>query len=194
MKKIRKLADQFNITLSKHEFLLKVNGDNELIITGAPSNNLTSRLFFSFIGIIIVTVCLVTGIEDGNTFTIGSCLLGLILTATPFISFYSKKNFKVSISKRIRQINIDHGMFSPYTRLDFSSIECLHLIKSQMADLASANANSPIIFTYSFCIIIEGMQRSLLSISSSDPVFPKFATEFGDFLADFIDKPLKSVA
>ncbi|MEM8565965.1 MAG: hypothetical protein AAGF85_05855 [Bacteroidota bacterium] len=191
MKKIRKLADKFNITLSKHEFLLKLNGDNELIITGAPVNNLPSRLFFSFIGIILVTVCLITGIEDGNTLIIGGCLLGLILTATPFISFYSKKSFKVYISKRIKQVNIDHGTFNPYTRMDFSSIEGIRVNKSEMADFASSDPKTPTIYSYSFCAVINGVDKILLSITTSDASISDFATEFGTFLSGFIEKPLK---
>lgn len=192
MKKARKLIDQFNVTLAKHEFLLKLNGDNELILTGAPTNNLLSRLFFSFTGIIIVTVCLITGIEGGNTLVIGGCLLGLILTATPFISFYSKKSFKVYISRRLKQINIDHGMFNPYTRIDFSSIESVHVLKSEMADLASTDPNTPTIYTFSFCVVINDTDSRLISMSSSDTAIEKFAEEFSTFLASFMEKPLKS--
>ena len=194
MKKIRKLSDKFNTTLAKHEFLLKFNGNNELIITGAPINNIASRLFFSATGIILVSTCLLTELKDGNTLIIGGCLLGLILTATPFISFYSKKSFKVYVSRRVKQINIDHGMFNPYTRMDFSSIESVHVIKSETADLAGSNPDLPTLFTYSFCVVINGIDKTLLSISSSDPAIPKFAKKFGEFLADFMKKPLKSAS
>lgn len=194
MKKIRKLADQFNTILAKHEFLLRFNGNNELIISGAPTNNLLSRLFFSITGIILVTVCLVQGVENGNTIVIGGCLLGLILTATPFISFHSKKSFKVYISRRMKQINIDHGTFHPYKRIDFSSIEAVYLSKTRTEDLSSTNPDLPVIFNYSFSVMVKEKKVVLFSMTSPDPTILVFATDFNRFLAEFMEKPLKSDA
>ncbi|MEM1406358.1 MAG: hypothetical protein AAGG59_06260 [Bacteroidota bacterium] len=70
--------------------------------------------------------------------------------------------------------------------MDFSNVE------SEAADLAAANPDLPTLFTYSSCLVINGVDKTLLSLSSSDPTTPKFAKEFGEFLAGFREKPLKS--
>ncbi|MEM9391649.1 MAG: hypothetical protein AAGA02_14320 [Bacteroidota bacterium] len=48
---------------------------------------------------------------------------------------------------------MNHDMFNPYTRMDFSNVE------SEAADLAAASPDLPTLFTYSSCVVINGVDK-----------------------------------
>lgn len=193
------LETEFNEQLIEHEFLFKFRGDNEIILIGAPSGNIWSRVAISVVGVILVTFFLISGHFQGDnyntTFVIGGCLLGLILTCTPFISFYSRKFYRILISQRIKQISVRSGVSSPDRRVDFPNIDRLLLKHLQIDDLISGKEDAPITFSYMHTLFVEtqGKQKELFSLTSSDEEFKIFVEKLAFFLADFIDKELKIV-
>ncbi len=193
MKKRKELEKQFNETLAQHELLLQFNGDNEMTITGAPKNNLLTRLFLSVFGIFLVSMCLVIGQQNGifNTFVIGGCLLGLIMVCTPFITFYSKKYFQIFISKSIRQINITKGIAKPYKRIDFSNIDAIIIKKEEEDDFINPEEGNQVSWQYTFGVCSGSQVNDLIKLNSQDETLNKFADEFGLFLSTFLEKKLR---
>jgi len=190
------LEKEFNEQLNKQEFLLKFRGDNELILIGAPSGQLKSRIGVAIVGLALVSFCLISGGNAGKntTLMIGGSLLGLILASTPFISFYSRKFYRVLISNRIKQISITSGVSSPDKRLDFANIDHLILKHLQIDDLVSGTetANN-ISYMHTFMAVSGTKQVELFTLLSSDEEFKKFVEKFGLFLSSFIDKELKII-
>ncbi|HNP18718.1 MAG TPA: hypothetical protein PKL31_09815 [Fulvivirga sp.] len=192
MKKRHLLENEFNELLKDHEFMIKFKGDNEMTIIGAPTNNFISRCLLSVSGVILVTYCLVMGAQEENTVLIGGALLGLIFTATPFLSFYSKKYFKVLFSRQLKQINIMNSATGPYKRIDFSSIDYFQFKRVEVDDFVSPDLEIPV--TYSYVLIASCVDRQveLFSIDSQDRSIEGFTNKFGDFLTEFTRKPMKA--
>lgn len=196
MKKRSQLENDFNEKLASQEFLIKFRGDNEITITGAPVGGLTSRLGISTVGIALVTFCLIIGGDNGynGTFVIGGSLLGLIIASTPFISFYTRKYYKVYISNRLKQISIMSGVSSPDKRIDFSNIDYLQLKHLQIDDLISGSeTESAPSYMHTFMAVCNNKPVELFTLTSQDDDYQKFVSEFGTFLSSFIDKELKVV-
>jgi len=191
------LESDFNEKLNQQEYMLKFSGDSEIMMIGAPSGKLRSRIAISIVGILLVTFCLITGNSDGRmntTFVIGGSLLGLILTCTPFISFYSRKYFKINISRRLRQISINKRINAPDLRIDFSNIDGIQLKNLQVDDLISGTDGvDNISFMHTFNVMSNGKVIELFSLTSQDEAFYNFVEEFGDFLSSFIGKELKVI-
>lgn len=192
MKKRKELEIRFNDTLAQHELLLRFKGDHELIITGAPKNNIFTRLTVSLTGIFLVMMCLVIGQQNGgyNTFVIGGCLLGLIMSSAPFISFYSKKYFQVSISRSIRQINIVRGIAMPEKRIDFSDIDGVFIKKTRDDDFINAEEGNLVSLQYTFGADSGLKTYELLKLDVENESLNEFSDEFASFLADFLEKKL----
>lgn len=196
MKKPSHLENKFNKKLSSQEFLLRFSGDNEIMLIGAPKGGLGSRLGISLVGIMLVTFCLVIGGHNSYnaTFVIGGSLYGLIIASTPFVSFYSRKFYKVLISNRLKQISIMSGVSSPDKRIDFSNIDYIRLKHLQIDDLISGNEDivTPS-FLHTFMVVCNDKPTELFSLTSKDVEFQNFVNEFGTFLSSFIGKELKLV-
>ena len=165
------------------------------MIIGAPTGQLGTRIVISLLGIALVTFCLITGESEGNvnsSFIIGGSLLGLILTSTPFISFYSRKNFRILVSRKLRQISITKRIYSPDQRIDFSNIEFLQLKHLQVDDLISGSIDdNAISFMHTFSAVSESTITDLFSLTSEDDDMKAFVEQFGIFLANFAGKELK---
>lgn len=192
MKKRQLLEDEFNEMLEGHELMIKFRGDNEITIIGAPTNNFMSRILLSFSGILLVTYCLILGPEQENTVVIGGALLGLIFTATPFLSFYSKKYFKVIFSRKTQQINIISNATGPYKRIDFSSIDAFRFKRVEVDDFVSPDLEIPVTYNYTFSAQIEGKEIDIFSIDSKDREIENFTNKFNHFIGLFANKPVKA--
>lgn len=188
MKKRHQLEDAFNEMLKGHELIVKFNGDNEIVIIGAPVNNVTSRLLLSGFGVFLVSFCLIKSAEYHNTVIIGGALLGLIFTATPFISFYSKKHFRVLISNRIKQVNIMKSALGPYTRIDFSNIDHFRFKRVEVDDFVSPDLEIPVTYQYTLIASTEGREVELFTINSKFKHIEKFTEKFTEFLSKFTRK------
>jgi hypothetical protein len=192
MKKRHLLENEFNELLKDHEYMIKFNGDNEVTIIGAPKKNLVSLLLLSISGVGLVTYCLVMGSKHGNTVLIGGALLGLIITATPFLSFYSKKYFKVLFSRQLKQINIVNSATGPYKRIDFSNIDYFHFKRVEVDDFVSPDLEIPVTYSYVLSAWCMKKEIKLFSIDSQDRSIEAFTNKFGLFLTDFTLKPIKA--
>ncbi len=190
MKKRQQLEDEFNSMLTEHEFMLKFKGDNEITIIGAPINHVFSRLILSVSGVILVTYCLILGTQYNNTFVIGGALLGLIFAATPFISFYSKKYFKVLFSRKLQQINVMTGAVGPYKRIDFSNIDKFQFKRVEVDDFVSPDLEIPVTYNYVLSAWCGDKEIELFSIDSKYRTIENFTKKFGAFLSDFTGKPI----
>ncbi len=185
MKTRQVVENEFNEMLSEYELLLKFRGDNEITLIGAPTNNFTSRIILSIIGVLLVSYCLIKGSEEENTVLIGGALLGLILTATPFISFYSKKYFKIMFSRQTKQINIMTNFSGPYKRIDFSNIDHFKFKRVEVDDFVSPDIEIPVTYNYTFIASTQGKEVDLFIIDSKDRSIEKFTEKFSDFIHDF---------
>lgn len=185
MKKRQVVENEFNEMLSKYELLLKFRGDNEVTIIGAPTNNFISRIILSMVGVLLVSYCLIKGSEEDNTVLIGGALLGLILTATPFISFYSRKYFKIMFSRQTRQINIMTNFSGPYKRIDFSNIDSFGFKKIEVDDFVSPDIEIPVTYNYTLIANVQGKEVHLFSIDSKDRSVEQFTKKFSQFIHDF---------
>ena len=190
MKKRQLLEDEFNEMLEGHELMIKFRGDNELTLIGAPTNNFMSRVLLSFSGILLVSYCLITGAQHGNTVLIGGALLGIIFTATPFLSFYSKKYFKVLFSRQTKQINIVSSATGPYKRIDFSSIDAFRFKRVEVDDFVSPDLEIPVTYNYTFSVLIEDKEIDIFSIDSKNRDIEKFTDKFNEFISEFASKPV----
>lgn len=190
MKKRQLLEDEFNEMLEGHELMIKFRGDNELTLIGAPTNNFMSRVLLSFSGILLVSYCLITGAQHGNTVLIGGALLGIIFTATPFLSFYSKKYFKVLFSRQTKQINIVSSATGPYKRIDFSSIDAFRFKRVEVDDFVSPDLEIPVTYNYTFSVLIEDKEIDIFSIDSKNRDIEKFTDKFNEFISQFASKPV----
>ncbi len=191
MKKRHLLENEFNELLKDHEFMIKFKGDNEITIIGAPTNNFISRCLLSVSGVALVTYCLVMGAQEENTVLIGGALLGLIFTATPFLSFYSKKYFKVLFSRQLKQINIMNSATGPYKRIDFSNIDFFQFKRVEVDDFVSPDLEIPVTYSYVLIASCVDKQVELFSIDSQDRSIEAFTNKFGEFLTEFTHKPMK---
>ncbi|MEQ8925466.1 MAG: hypothetical protein RLO81_06605 [Fulvivirga sp.] len=191
MKKRQILEEEFNDMLRDHELMVKFRGDNELTIIGAPTNNFISRMLLSFSGVALVSYCLILGAQQGNTVVIGGALLGLIFTATPFLSFYSKKHFKVLFSRQTKQINIISNATGPYRRIDFSNIDGFKFKRVEVDDFVSPDIEIPVTYNYTFSALTEGKEIDLFAIDSKDKTIEGFTNKFGGFIKGFTEKPVK---
>ncbi len=185
MKKRQLVENEFNEMLSEFELLLKFRGDNEVTIIGVPTDNFISRIILSIIGVLLVSYCLIKGSEEENTVLIGGALLGLIFTATPFISFYSKKYFKIMFSKQTKQINIMTNFSGPYKRIDFSNIDSFRFKKVEVDDFVSPDIEIPVTYNYTFIANVEGKEVHLFTIDSKDRSVEKFTEKFSQFIHEF---------
>lgn len=192
MKKRQLLEDEFNKMLEEHEYMVKFRGDNEITIIGAPSNNFMSRILLSACGVLLVTYCLIMGNTTENTLAIGGALLGLIFAATPFLSFYSKKYFKVLFSRQLKQINIMNSPTGPYKRLDFSHIDKFRFKRVEVDDFVSPDLEIPVTYNYALSAISGDKEIDLFSIDSKYRDVEKFTDKFGQFISDFTGKPVLS--
>lgn len=200
VKKRHVIESEFNEKLASQEFMLKFMGDNEIVLIGAPTGRLRSRIIISVIGIALVSFCLITGNNSGgnynNSFIIGGSLLGLILASTPFVSFYSRKYFKIYISNQLKQISITSGVSSPDKRIDFSNIDFLQLKHLQIDDLISgtdAEGISTVSYLHTFMAVSNGKSVELFTLASQDKSYKDFVDKFGDFLSGFIGKELRLI-
>ena len=191
MKKRQLLEDEFNKMLNEHELMLKFRGDNEITIIGAPTNNFISRMLLFLAGIAMVTYCLTVGASEGNTFFIGGALLGLIFSATPFLSFYSKKHFKVLLSKQTQQINIINNASGPYKRIDFSSIDSFRIRRIEVDDFVSPDLDIPVTYNYTLSACVNNKYIDIFSIDSKDRSVEAFTQKFGEFLEEFTNKKVR---
>lgn len=185
MKKRHLIESEFNSMLKPHELMVKFNGDNELTIIGAPTNNFISRLLLSFLGAILVGYCLIEGSKQDSTVLIGGALLGLIFTATPFISFYSSKYFKVMFSKRLKQINVMNNAIGPYKRIDFSNIDMFRFKRVEVDDFVSPDLEIPVTYNYTFSANVNGKEIDLFAIDSKDRSIEQFTEKFKHYMQDF---------
>ncbi|QSE95939.1 hypothetical protein [Fulvivirga lutea] len=192
MKKRRILEEEFNDMLEEHELMVKFRGDNEITIIGAPTNNFISRMLLSFSGVALVSYCLILGAEEGSTVVIGGALLGLIFTATPFLSFYSKKHFKVLFSRQTKQINIISNATGPYKRIDFSNIDSFKFKRVEVDDFVSPDIEIPVTYNYTFTALSEGKEIDLFAIHSKDKSIEAFTNKFSDFMEGFTEKTVKA--
>lgn len=192
MSKISRLEDDYNDILSKQEFILNFEGDHEIVITGAPKKNFLIRGLISLVGVAIVTACLIVGQQANSTFAIGGSLLGLMIAATPFISFYSKKHFKIHISKTLRTVKIYSNIFSPYQRIDFSEITGFTLDRVEAEDFMIDMESNPLGFQYTFIINQGNKSTNLFSLSAYDQSLDKFVENFSILLSEFIQTEFKS--
>ncbi|MTI39916.1 hypothetical protein [Fulvivirga lutimaris] len=192
MKKRQLLEDEFNKMLEEHEYMVKFRGDNEITIIGAPSNNFVSRILLSASGVLLVTYCLIMGSTTENTLAIGGALLGLIFAATPFLSFYSKKYFKVLFSRQLQQINIMNSPTGPYKRLDFSNIDKFRFKRVEVDDFVSPDLEIPVTYNYALTAISGDKEIDLFAIDSKYRDVEKFTNKFGQFISDFTGKPVLS--
>ena len=190
MKKRKILENEFNELLAEHELMLKFRGDNELTVIGAPSDNFIGRILLSIVGVIMVSYCLIKGSSGSNTVLIGGALLGLIFTATPFISFYSKKYFKVLFSRQLQQINIMRSAIGPYKRIDFSHIDSFTFKRIEVDDFVSPDIEIPVTYQYGFFALVDGKEQELFSIDSKDTSIEAFTNKFGEFISEFAEKPI----
>ena len=190
MQKRLHLENQFNDLLKEHEFMVKFRGDNEITLIGAPSSNLISRSIMSICGIILVSYCLIQASEHESTFVIGGALLGLIFAATPFLSFYSKKYFKVLFSRQLKQINIMNGAVGPYKRIDFSNIDNFQFKRVEVDDFVSPDLEIPVTYKYAFIAKTNDKEIDLFSIDSDTRDIEEFTIKFGEFISDFTGKPV----
>lgn len=191
MKKRQLLEDEFNKMLHEHELMLKFRGDNELTIIGAPTNNFISRTLLFFAGIGLVSYCLILGRSEGNTVFIGGALLGLIFTATPFLSFYSKKYFKVLLSRQMKQINIINSATGPYKRIDFSNIDSFMFKRREVDDFVSPDLEIPVTYNYTFSASVNGKNKDIFSIDAKDKSIEAFTKKFSHFIEGFTEKAVK---
>lgn len=191
MKKRQLLEDEFNGMLNKHELMLKFRGDNEFTLIGAPTNNFISRIILFFIGIGLVTYCLIVGSEEGNTIFIGGALLGLIFSATPFLSFYSKKHFKVLLSRQTKQINIINNANGPYKRIDFSIIESFRFKRVEVDDFVSPDLEIPVTYNYTFSALTDKKEIDIFYIDSQDRSIEVFTEKFSSFIEEFTEKKVR---
>lgn len=185
MKKRHLLESEFNDMLKKHELMVKFNGDNELTIIGAPTNNFISGIILSILGVALVSYCLIKGSEQENTVLIGGALLGLIFTATPFISFYSSKYFKVLFSKRMKQINVMNNAIGPYKRIDFSNIDMFRFKRVEVDDFVSPDLEIPVTYNYTFSAKVDDKEIDLFAIDSKDKSIEKFTEKFQSYMQEF---------
>lgn len=192
MKKRQLLEDEFNKMLEEHEYMVKFRGDNEITVIGAPSNNFLSRILLSVSGVVLVTYCLILGSSTENTLVIGGALLGLIFAATPFLSFYSKKYFKVLFSRQLKQINIMNSPTGPYKRVDFSSIDKFRFKRVEVDDFVSPDLEIPITYNYALTAITGDKEIDLFAIDSKYRDIEVFTRKFGQFISDFTGKPVLS--
>ncbi len=192
MKKRQLLEDEFNKMLEEHEYLVKFKGDNEITIIGAPSNNFLSRILLSSVGVLLVTYCLIVGNSRENTLVIGGALLGLIIAATPFLSFYSKKYFKVLFSRQLKQINIMNSPIGSYKRIDFSNIDKFRFKRVEVDDFVSPDLEIPITYNYALTALSGEKEIELFSIDSKYRDVEVFTNKFGQFISDLTEKPVLS--
>ena len=192
MKKRQLLEDEFNKMLKEHEYMVKFRGDNEITIIGAPSNNFISRILLSIGGVTLVTYCLIVGNSSENTLVIGGALVGLIFAATPFLSFYSKKYFKVFFSKQLKQINIMNSPTGSYKRLDFSNIDKFRFKRVEVDDFVSPDLEIPVTYNYVLTAISGEKEIELFSIDSRNRDVEIFTNKFGQFISDLTEKPVLS--
>ena len=188
MKKRQLLEDEFNDMLQEHELMLKFRGDNEFTLIGAPTNNFVSRTLLFFAGISMVTYCLIIGSSGNNTVFIGGALLGLIFTATPFLSFYSKKHFKVLLSKQTKQINIISNANGPYKRVDFSNIDSFRFKRVEVDDFVSPDLEIPVTYNYTFSAQVDKKDVDIFFIESIDRSIETFTKKFSAFIEEFTKK------
>jgi hypothetical protein len=181
------LENEFNKLLKEHEFMVKFRGDNEITLIGAPTNNFVSRCIMSFGGIILVSYCLIQASKHESTLVIGGALLGLIFAATPFLSFYSKKYFKILFSRQLKQINIMNGAIGPYKRIDFSNIDHFQFKRVEVDDFVSPDLEIPVTYKYALIAKTNGKEVALFSIDSDTRDIEEFTNKFGEFLSDFTD-------
>ena len=188
MKKRQLLEDEFNDMLQEHELMLKFRGDNEFTLIGAPTNNFVSRTLLFLAGISMVTYCLIIGSSGNNTVFIGGALLGLIFTATPFLSFYSKKHFKVLLSKQTKQINIISNANGPYKRVDFSNIDSFRFKRVEVDDFVSPDLEIPVTYNYTFSAQVDKKDVDIFFIESKDRSIETFTKKFSAFIEEFTKK------
>lgn len=195
MKKHHELEQKLNSTLAQHELFLKLHGEHELTITGAPKNNLRSQLFLCALGASIVFLCLIIGRQNGafNTFVIGGCLLGLIMVCSPFMSFYSKKYFQIYISRGTRQINVSKGIAKPYKRIDFSDIDAIFMKKDKDDDFINPEEGNLVNYKYTFGVCSGADNFDLLKFDTENEELDEFADEFATLLSEFIGRELRVV-
>lgn len=194
MKKRNELESKFNSDLQDQELLLKFMGDNEFVIIGTPRGNMLSRILLSAGGISLVTVCLVgTDTSINPTVSIGGSLLGLIMAGTPFLSFYSKKYFKIYFSKKLRQVWIEKGLSRREKRIDFSNIDYIEYKKMELDDLVSGDTVRAISYQYGFSIIANRKSIELFSIVSKDASLDSFVSDFAFFLSQFTNKETRAL-
>lgn len=193
MKKRIHLEQHFNKHLEGQELIVKFIGENEFVLIGAPTNNLKSRILLCLAGIALVSITLITGFDPitkyHNAFVISGSLTGLIMACTPFISFYSKKNFKIVFSRKLRRLSIEKGI-SPDKRIDFSNVDFLQ-VKLHVEDDLVSGVEVIQNYSHEFLAVNQGVVKELFILYSSEKGFDEFVKEFAEFVATFMGKELK---
>lgn len=94
--------DQVHQKLKDQELSLKYINDDEIRIIGNPKAHVIGKLLFTFFGSMVVAFSLIfsqgQGMKSLIIMIIGF-IIGMGLIILPFYNFYSKKHFKIFISR-----------------------------------------------------------------------------------------------
>ena len=190
------LQKNFNEVLLNQEFRIKFWGDNEFEITRAPRGDMYKRLMLSFSGMLLVTVCLVTAGQIqalGSSVSIGGALLGIVLTGTPLIGFYSKSLFKISFSGKLQQLSIQRALASNVKHVNFSNINYIVYRKTELDELSMSEPGGGVACRYDFSLACKQGEVQLFSIKCADNTMDAFVADFAYFLSRFVDKESRAL-
>lgn len=194
MRSSDQILDEINKKLADFEFLLQPQNDVEINLVGAPKTRILIKILIMISGIFILLLGLLIP-HSGKIADIFFQILmiggGAALLFFPLFSFYSKKHFRIFISKSKQLLNINRLGRRKTQGIKFDDIKCLEMKTDASSDFVSSETESYQSHHFTFSLIYEdGHKEELFALTSRDKDLEKFAMAFAGYLAGFLGKEL----
>lgn len=191
-----KVDGQLRQKLKDQELSLQHINEDEIRIIGNPKAHIIGKLLFAFFGITVAAFSLIFSQGQGmKSFIIMilGFIIGIGLILFPFYNFYSKKHFKIYISRLSKKVGIRNLTSGP-KEFSFNEIKFLGIRIFKMDDYVNdQTADSTTFHCKFFLTLQEDKEVILFTFSSRERLnLEKFCNAYGKSLADFIGKPLKT--
>lgn len=187
---------QMHQKLKDQELSLQHINQDEIQIIGNPKGHIIGKLLFTFFGILVVAFSLIFSQGQGMRsliFMIIGFLIGMGLIVIPFYTFYSKKQFRIFISRLSQKVEIKH-LTSRVRKITFDEIKSVCIKVFKMDDYVNDETDDSTTFYCKFSLKLQDNKEiALFTFSSREHLnLEKFSNAYGKSLADFIGKPLEA--
>lgn len=190
------LDNQVRQKLKDQELSLQNISDDEIQIIGNPRKQLVAKLLFALAGIVIVAFSMIFARGQGTNsliLMIAGSLVGLLLITMPLYNFYSKRQFRILISRKEKTVVL--RSIRSTRAFNFSEIENLGMKIFKMDDYVSDETEGSTTFHCRFFLHLQdSSEADLFTFSSRNKNdLEKFSETYAQYLAKFMSVPFNKV-